>query len=387
MRTALHGFAAPRFSRVADAFADCFEKHGEVGAALCLYSGGTQVVDLWAGLADRDAGTPWREDTLGLVFSSTKGVSAICAGMLVERGVLDFDGPVASVWPEFATNGKARISLRHVLSHRAGLPAVEGKFTLERALAWQPVVEALASQAPLWEPGTAHGYHVRSYGWLLGEVVRRSTGRGISRFLADEVAAPLGLELWIGLPEELDSRVAAIIGPEPPADPAMRALLEQLTGPDTLTGRAMTGPSDLFHYDAMWNTRALRGAELPSSNGIGTARALARLYAATIGEVGGIRLLRPETVHRMTRVESDGPDRVLHVPTRFGLGFMLPPALAPSARPGAFGHPGAGGSLAMADPEAGFALGYVMNRMSLGVAGDPRANSLVEAVYASLSAS
>jgi CubicO group peptidase (beta-lactamase class C family) len=380
----IHGHCDPRFTPVRDAFAANFDHHGDVGAACSVYYEGRCAVDLWAGVADHESGRPWEEGTAAVVFSSTKGVTAACAGMLAERGLLALDAPVASVWPEFAARGKETIPLRWVLSHRAGLPVVEGDFTLEQALAWEPVVTALAGQEPLWEPGSAHGYHVRSYGWLVGEVVRRVHGASIGRLLAAEVAGPLGLELWIGLPEREEPRVARMIPPAPAADPAMRELLDRFMGPDTLSGRAMTGPSELFHYDEMWNTRALHAAELPSSNGISTARGLARLYAALIGEIDGIRLLTPETVADMCAVQSDGPDRVLHLPTRFGTGFMLPPTLTPKCGGAAFGHPGAGGSLGFADPEAGLALGYVMTQMQLGLTGDRRSHGLVAAAYESL---
>ncbi|HZR80819.1 MAG TPA: serine hydrolase domain-containing protein [Candidatus Binatia bacterium] len=382
----VHGRCDPRFERVRAAFVESFERHGEVGAACAVYCDGRSVVDLWGGLADRATGRPWAADTAAVVFSSTKGVTAIVAGMLVDGRVLDFDAPVARVWPEFAAAGKERITLRTVLSHRAGLPAVEGDFTLERALAWHPVVEALARQAPLWDPGTSHGYHARTYGWLAGEVVRRATGRTVGRFLADDIARPLGLELWVGLPEAEEGRLARIVPPSPPADPAARELMERFMGPDTLTGKVMTGPSGLFHYDEMWNTRPLHAAELPSSNGVATARALARLYAAAIGPVDGVRLLEPATLADMCRVQSDDRDRVLLLPTRFGTGFMLPPTLSIHGRDGAFGHPGAGGSLGYADPAAGLALGYVMNRMDLGLTGDPRSAGLVAAAYESLGA-
>jgi CubicO group peptidase (beta-lactamase class C family) len=379
----IQGHCEPRFAGVRDAFRANFERHGEVGAACCVYQRGVPVVDLWGGLADPVTREPWRRDTAAIVFSTTKGVTALCAAMLAERGVLDVDAPIARAWPEFAARGKEAIPARWVLSHRAGLAVVEGDLTLEEVLAWEPVVTAIARQAPVWEPGTAHGYHVRSYGWILGELVRRITGKTIGRFLAEEVSGPLGLELWIGLPEDLDHRAARIV-PPPPADAEAQALLDRFAGPDTLLGRAMSGPSNLFHYDEMWNRRALRAAEMPSSNAVATARGIARLYAAAIDSVDGVRLLRRESIERLRRVESEGPDKILLLPTRFGLGAMLPPALSPRAAAGCFGHPGAGGSLGLADPEAGIAFGYVMNQMKLGVTGDERSASLLEAVYASL---
>jgi CubicO group peptidase (beta-lactamase class C family) len=380
----VHGRVERRFAPVAEAFADNFVRHGDVGAACCVYHRGRLVVDIWGGMADREAQRSWAEDTLQLVFSTTKGVTALCAHLLVERGELDLDVPVAEYWPEFGVNGKASIPVRWVLSHRAGLAVVEGDLTLEQVLAWHPVATALAVQAPNWEPGTAHGYHVRSYGWLIGEVVRRITGRSLGRFFADEVATPLGLDFWIGLPEAEEGRVATLYPPEAPSDPRAQDLMAVLMGPGTLLGRAMTGPSGLFRYDGMWNTRAIHAAEMPSSNGIGTARALATMYASLVGEVGRLRLLRPETVEAACVVQSEGTDKVLGFPMRFGLGFLLPPILSPGAGPQSFGHPGAGGSLAFADPEQEIAVAYVMNQMQLGLTGDRRAAGLVEAVYRSL---
>lgn len=380
----IHGSCEPRFAAVRAAFAEGFTRHGEVGAACCVYHRGRPVVDLWGGIADPASGRAWQEDTAVVVFSATKGVTAICAGLLAERGALDLDAPVAEPWPEFAAEGKGALQVREMLAHRAGLPWVEGEFTLAEALDGAPVVDALARQRPAWPPGSEHGYHVRTFGWLAGEVVRRTAGRSTGRFLAEEIAAPLGLDLWIGLPEAIEPRVAAIVPPEPPADPVVREMLERLVGPGTETGRALGAPANLFRYDAMWNTRAIHAAELPSSNGIATARSLARLYAATIGDVDGIRLLPPARVADLARVVSDGRDRILLLPTRFGTGFMLAPALSVEAGPSAFGHPGAGGSLALAEPETGLALGYAMNRMIVGPVPDPRAAALLRAARASL---
>lgn len=378
------GTCEPRFAPVREAFARNFTERGDLGAAVCVVHRGRSVVDLWGGVADRETQRPWRRDTLGIVFSATKGMTAIIVHRLLERGVLALDAPVATWWPEFAAAGKASITLRHVLTHRAGLAAVRAKLTLEEVLAWHPVCAAIAAQAPDPGWGKVHGYHARTYGWILGEVVRRATGRSLGRVFADEIAAPLGLEFWIGLPAAQEPRVATLYAPPEPEDPKHRALLARFTGPDTFLGQVLSGPSNLFAYGPMWNTRSLRAAEMPSSNGIGDARALARVYAAAAGEVDGVRLLAPETIARASAVEADGPDAVIRMPTRFGLGFMLPPTLSAACRAGSFGHPGAGGSLGFADPGAEIGFGYVMNQMQMGITGDPRAAALVEAVYASL---
>ncbi len=375
----IHGSVDDGFEPVADAFRMNFAEHGDIGAAVCVYHHGRPVVDLWGGDADRTAGRTWERDTIQLVFSTTKGMAATCVHLLVERGELDLDAPVATYWPEFAASGKADIPLRWVLSHEAGLAAVTGEVTMDDVLGWDGVVEAIAAQAPVWEPGTSHGYHARSYGWILGEVVRRVTGRSLGRFFADEVAAPLGLDFHIGLPESELARVAHLYPPV--VDPEVRELMDEIIGPDTLLGQVLSGPSGLFGYDDMWNRPDVLAAEMPSSNGVGSARAVARMYAALIGEVDGVRLLDPATVERATEVRVSGPDRVIGLPMSFGLGYMTPPPAGPD---GSFGHAGAGGSLGIADPSGEWSLGYVMNQMQFGVTGDARSTGLVDAVVAAV---
>lgn len=379
---AVHGDADEGFGAVADAFARNFVEHGDVGAACSVYVDGRAVVDLWGGDADRENGRPWARDTLCLTFSTTKGVTAVVCNRLIEQGLLDPDAAVARYWPEFAANGKERIPVKWVLSHRAGLAHCEGTFTLDEVMAVEPVVTALAAQAPNWEPGTAHGYHARTYGWLAGEIVRRITGETLGGYFARELAAPLGLDYFIGLPEALEPRVARLYPPV--ADAELHVLVDRaLADADTLLGKVMSGPSGLFRYDDMWNTRALHATEMPSSNGIGDARSIARLYAACIGEIDGFRALADETVRQATVVLSEGTDVVLGFPTAFGLGFSTPVMLPPGVGPRAFGHAGAGGSLGFADPDAGIAFSYVMNQMQLGLTGDRRTETLVAAIYAS----
>ncbi len=373
---------APGFQRVADAFAANFAEAGEVGAACCAYRHGQPVVELWGGVADVRLNRPWERDTPVLVFSLTKGITAVCIHMLVERGILDLDAPVASVWPEFGAAGKEAIPLRWVLSHRAGVAGIDAQVTLHDVVGWDGVVAAVAAQAPNWEPGTAFGYHARTYGWILGEVVRRATGMSLGAFLAKEVAAPLGLDMWIGLPDSVEPRLAPIIPPDPPADPHLRDLWVDMAMSDTLFGKVMSGPSHLFAYDERWNTRPLHQAEMPSSNGVATAASVARLFAATIGEVDGVRLLGPNTVKAACVTQSEGTDFVLGLPSRYGLGFALPPWLPAPCPPTAFGHVGAGGSMTFADPESGLAFGYVMNRMKLDPdRPDTRAIRLIGALY------
>ncbi len=377
----VEGITSAQFEPVIDEFAGNFSRRGDVGAALCVYHRGEPVVDLWAGTADRATGRRWAHDTPVLVFSLTKGITAICVHMLVEAGVLDVDAPVTTYWPEFAAAGKDHIPLRWVLSQRAGVAAVDSPVTLDDIVGWDGVVAAVAAQAPNWEPGTAHGYHARTFGWMLGEVVLRVTGVTLGSFFATEVAKPLGVDFWIGLPEEIEPRLARIIPPDPPDEQQLR-LMGGLPDPASLMARVMSGPNRLFAYDERWNGRALHQAEMPSSNGVTTAAAAARVYAATIGEIDGVRLLAPATVDAARVVQSDGPDLVLGLDSKFGLGFALPPFLNEACAPTAFGHGGAGGSLAFADPESELAFAYVMNRMRRDpTKPDTRATALVAAVY------
>jgi CubicO group peptidase (beta-lactamase class C family) len=388
--TTIEGHVAGGFELVREAFEANFAQHGDVGAAVCVYRHGQPVVDLWGGSADRESGRPWERDTLQLVYSATKGATATAAHLLVQRGALELDATVASYWPEFAANGKAGITVRQLLSHRAGLVALDQPVPLEKALAWKPMVDALAAQRPLWTPGTAHGYHGRTFGWLVGEVIRRVSGRTPGRYFAEEVAGPLGVDFFIGLPEVERGRVSRMVYQQPDVDLAavpleavpeeLRPLVEAMRDPDSLSNRAfaLTDPAEID-----FNSPEVQAAEIPASNGIGTAHGLARLYAALIGEVDGVRLFTPETLAAATGEQSAGADLVMMIPSRFGSGYMLPTDATPLTGPSAFGHPGRGGSLAFADPEHGVAFGYVMNNIVEG-AEDPRAASLVEAVRKAL---
>ena len=286
---------APGFGRVRDVFGDNFESNGDVGAALCVYRDGRKVVDLWGGLADSGTGRPWARDTLQLVYSATKAATATCAHLLAQRGELDLDTPAAHYWPEFAAQGKADIPVRWLLSHRAGLPVIDHPLPLADLLAWVPMVAALAAQRPVWEPGTAHGYHGRTFGWLVGEVIRRVSGRSVGTFFAEEIAAPAGLDFWIGLPAAERGRVSRMVIDDPPgAEVAaipldqipeqFRGLVAAFTDPDSLMNRAFA----LSTPDIDFNSPEAQAAEIPSSNGICTADGLARLYAALIGEVDGV---------------------------------------------------------------------------------------------------
>lgn len=376
----IEGYADPRFEPVRAAFAKNFAERGDVGACVCVHHHGEPVVDLWAGVADPATGSPWQRDTLVTIFSMTKGVTAIAVNLLVQRGDLDPEAPVAHYWPEFAAAGKGDIAVATAMSHQAGLPLIDRPLSRAEALAWDPVVDAIAAQEPIWQPGTKHGYHMRTYGWIAGELIRRVTGRTPGTFIREEIAEPIGVDFHVGLGAEHEPRVATLI---PPGAAYIEGIAQ--LPPDLLLSSVISAPSGHFHYDEMWNTRELRAVELPSSNGVGNARAVSRLYAHLIGEgVDGVRLLDDTTISGATRARVRGTDEVIMIETAFGIGFMLPPALPTPVGPRAFGHGGAGGSTSFADPDAGIAFAYAMNKMRFDPA-DGRSEALARAVYRSLS--
>jgi CubicO group peptidase (beta-lactamase class C family) len=398
---AVGGTVEPGYEGVRDAFVTNFAEHGEVGAGFSLVVDGRTVVDLWGGVADAITGAPYTDDTLQLVFSTTKGATALCANLLAQRGELDVDAPVATYWPEFAQCGKGDIPVRWLLCHKAGLPYIDAHVELEELLAWHPAADALAAMTPLWEPGTTHGYHAVTYGWLVGEVVRRITGRSLGTFFADEVAGPLGLEFWIGLPADQQARVASLTnrglrqpGTSAAGGPAVETeepfedlveTVERLLGPDSMLVRALGGAVSMpFVVEGAFNRHDVRAAELPAANGVTNARSLARMYAATIGPLDGAStgpLLTPEQVAAASTTQTSGADACLVFETSFGLGFMTASPFSPYGSARSFGHAGAGGSVGFADPENGIGFGYVMNRMLANLSGDPRSQGLVRAAY------
>ncbi|MFK4147930.1 serine hydrolase domain-containing protein [Streptomyces sp. NPDC004065] len=385
----VHGTVAEGYEPVGEAFAANFALRGERGAAVAVYRHGHKVVELWAGPRDVDApagSAPWVRDTAQIVRSATKGVAAAVLLLLHQRGELDLDAPVGAHWPEYKAAGKERTLVRHLLAHRAGVPVLDRPLTPEQAA--DPVLgaEAVAAQAPVWEPGTDHGYHAQTYSWLTGELVRRVTGRTIGEWIAREIAGPVGAGLWVGLPAGEAGRVGRVGQvTAPPAAGGLRtrpkrAVAEAYADPGSLTRRAFAAITPLPDE----NDPAYRAAVLPASNGIATADGLARFYASLIGEVdGGTRLFTPETTELARAEHSFGPDRVLVVNTRFGLGYMLHGGAGPLLGPGSFGHPGRGGALGFADPESGIAFAYIPNAFRTSVTADPRAQALVRAVAAS----
>ena len=372
------GTCAPRFAAVREAFAANFAAGQEVGASFAATVDGELVVDLWGGHADAARTRPWVRDTIVNVFSTTKAPTALCAHMLVDRGALDLDAPVARYWPEFAAHGKAGITTRHLLSHTAGLAAIRTPLPTEALYDWDRMVAALAAEEPWWEPGSSSGYHALTYGYLVGEVVRRICGQTLGAFFRDEVARPLGLDFHIGLPREQHARVADMVPPS--AEEAAGAAID----PDSLLGKVMSNPK--FAPESA-NGEAWRLAEIPAANGHGNARSVARTLAvlACGGRRDGVTLLRRPTLERAIEEQCHGTDRVLGFPIRWGLGFMLTSDFLPlGPNPHTFGHGGWGGSLAFADLDARVSWAYVMNKMSPGTTGDTRAFGLFTALYGSL---
>jgi CubicO group peptidase (beta-lactamase class C family) len=383
------GHCDPRFEKVRRAFEASFAD--EVGAAVAVTLDGEPVVDLWGGWADEAARKPWERDTLVNVYSTTKGMTAICAHKLIEQGRLDVDEPVATYWPEFAAAGKQDLPVRYLLSHKAGLPAVARPLDADAWYDWELATAALAEQEPWWKPGEKHGYHAITFGFLVGEVVRRISGRSLGTFFREEVAEPLGLDFHIGLDAKHDARVADMI-PIPPApadapvpDGPLGQMMKDMADPTTLTGAAFSNPR--LAAGAM-NTREWRAAEIPAANGHGTARALARVYGALSrgGEIDGVRILEPATIEGAIEEQSFGPDAVLgQLPMRFGLGFMLRQDLMPlGPNPRTFGHPGAGGSVGFADPDARIGFGYTMNKMHPAMLGGAGAFLMISALFESI---
>lgn len=375
---AVQGECEARFAPVREAFEKSFAAGEEVGASFAAFLNGELVVDLWGGSADAAGKRPWERDTVANVFSTTKAMAAVVLHMLVERGQVDLDAPVAELWPEFAQAGKETLPVRHLLAHRAGLAALSTELPTEALWDWKRMTDALAAEAPGWEPGTQSGYHAMTYGYLLGEVARRATGRTLGTTFREEVAEPLGADFWIGLPESEDSRVAEMVPPS--AEELAAAGPAATPAPDSWLAKVMRSPA-LTPETA--NLVPWRRAEIPAANGHGNARSVARVMSALA--CGEAPLLGAEALARATREEWHGVDLVLGVEMRWGLGFMLASDALPLSPTGqAFGHGGWGGSLGIADPGARLSWSYVMNKMSAGTLGDPRAFRLARALYAAL---
>jgi len=379
------GTRDPRFEKVREAFVRNFTDNGDVGAAVAVTHRGRTVVDLWAGEIEGARTGTWQQDTIVNVFSTTKGMTALCAHLLIERGELDVDAPVARYWPEFAQAGKANIPVRWLLSHRAGLSAIREPLPIEALYDWPRMCDALARSEPWWEPGTESGYHSLTFGFLVGEVIRRVTGRSVGTFFRQEIAEPLGVDFFIGLPASEHHRVADLIVPPGGARPSIPAgahpSVQHMRNPRLVDGEV--------------NSARWRSAEIPAANGHGTARGLARVYGALAngGQIDDVRIVRPESIERMREPQPEGVDLFIGlamggIAFRWNLGFMpniMNVIYGPNPR--AFGHTGHGGSVAMCDPEAQLSVAYVMNRMQVATPGQPpdtRSVSLVHSAYACL---
>jgi CubicO group peptidase (beta-lactamase class C family) len=384
----IEGLCDVRFGAVRDAFSKSFARGEEVGAAVSVVVDGRNVVDLFAGHADQARTRSWTRNTLVNVYSTTKGMAALCLLQLIEQGKVDLDAPVARYWPGFEAAGKGAIPVRWLLSHRAGLPALRTLLPNEALYDWSAMTSALAAETPWWTPGERHGYHAVTFGWLVGEVVRQVTGRSVGTYFREAVAGPLGADFHIGLPEAEHGRVAEMsaMAPPPPGTEGPNLVHALVNEPEGMLARAFMNPPSMA---LGVNHAAWRSAEIPGANGHASARGIARIYGtlARGGEQEGVHVLAPETIALACEEQSFGTDDVLTLSTRIGLGFMLPQAardarFGPSER--AFGHPGAGGSLGFADPEAKVGFGYAMNKMGPSILVDVRPLALIDAVYACL---
>jgi CubicO group peptidase (beta-lactamase class C family) len=377
------GYAARGFEGVRDAFATA-QAADAGGGQLCVYRHGQKVLDLWAG-RDTVNDRPYGEDTLTIIMSCTKGATAAVVHRLAERGLLDYEAPVSDYWPAFAAGGKGDTRIWHLMSHSAGLPGVDpdSGLTAKDLMRLDRHLPALEAMTPVWTPGASCHYHPITYGSLLDAVVRRVAGKSVASLLAEEISGPLGLDFWIGLPAEQDARVAPHFQPAPGPNAEQIAALLTGFGIDTSTRLARVVLLSLQHTGELiedMNNREGRAAEVPAGNGVANAASLAKMYAAMIGEVDGIRLLSPETVDRARTLRTGSMSPAgdlgklrLGPPFRYGLGYQLSREPTEMLGEGSFGHDGAGGRIAFAHPESGTAAAYVANTMSSGFAGaDPR---------------
>ena len=367
------GFADEKFAGVREAFERNLSSGADVGACFCATIEGETVIDLWGGWADEARTRPWEKDTIVNVYSTTKTMTAFTALVLADRGLLDFDAPVARYWPEFAANGKAGVKVSHLMSHAAGLSGWKEKITTEDLFDWDKCTALLAAQAPYWEPGTASGYHALTQGYLVGEVVRRITGKSLGAVFREEIAQPLGADFHIGLAASEDTRVADLIPPPPGAalgdgeQSELSSNMSRNPGADVSATR----------------TRGWRGAEIPAANGHGNARSIAQIHMALAngGVANGVRILSEAGCRKTLEQQIEGTDLIFEQPARFGMGFGLPSATVPLPNPNSMFWGGYGGSLAVIDMDARTSFGYAMNKMAGTTTGDMRAMGLLMGVW------
>jgi CubicO group peptidase (beta-lactamase class C family) len=377
----IDGFCDDRFQAVRQVLSTNLDSGADLGASVAISLDGELVVDMWGGWADQARTQPWQRDTITNVWSTTKTMAALCALMLADRGEIDFDAPVAKYWPEFAAEGKEGVCVRHLMSHTAGLPGWTAPMAPEDLYDWEKATSALAAQAPWWEPGTKSGYHALTQGYLVGEVCRRVTGQSLGTFFAQEVAGPLKADFHIGLPAEHDRRVSPVV---PPVTPLVAP---EGLAPDSIAVRALSNP--LVGAEQSWE-EGWRRAEIPAANGHGNARSVAMIQGAVAcsGEVGGVRLLSPEGVNAIFRVQARGVDLVLGAPLCLGIGYGLNSdemPISPNPRTCFWG--GWGGSVVLVDVDARMVVAYMMNKMGEGTLGDDRGIGVILNAYAGLAGS
>ena len=392
MHGRVSGYCDAKFQAIADSFVTNFNERGEVGASVCVRTEGEAVVDLWGGRFAADSDKAWDKDTVSIIFSCTKAATALCAHLLIDRGELDLNAPVTRYWPEFGTNGKEDVTVLMMLNHSAGLPAFREPIKEGGYYDWDYMIKRLEEEEPFWQPGTRNGYHMISFGWTVGELVRRVSGRSLGTFFREEIGEPLGLELWIGLPEEMEDRVSPMIPFVPDGTTPLSDFINALLS-DPSSISALSWLNSGGHEV---DSRQAHAAEIGGGGGISNARSLSRMFVplANQGRYASQQVISAEAIARMSQISmATQMDATLLIPTRFALGFMKSmdnrsgkPGNTDSAILGdaAFGHVGAGGSIGFADPDEKLAFAYTMNRMGQGILLNERGQSLVDSTYRSL---
>ena len=370
----IHGECDPQFSKVKETFEKLYQEDREIGSCFAVYKDGNPLVELWGGFQDKDKTKPWQKDNLVTVYSTTKGVAAFCIALAMEKGLLKYEEKVSTYWPEFASNGKEDITVGMLMSHQAGICSPETR-NVDDYYNQNLMAEKLAGMTPIWEPGTASGYHSMTFGWLTSELILRVTGKSLGTFFREEVGDQHEIDFFIGLPESEDHRVAELVPFEIVRNENSEQQKIELTEAQK-SQRNSAGTLDIQ------NTKAWRQAEIPSANGQGNARGLAKFYSLIVPEDNSLKLLKDDTVNQMTTMQSEGRDLVLAVQVRWGVGFILNKhKVIYGPVESAFGHSGYGGSCAFGDPENKIGISYVMNRMLDNFNADGRSIELINATY------
>ncbi|MBY8985357.1 MAG: beta-lactamase family protein [Candidatus Lokiarchaeota archaeon] len=391
----INGFCESRFDIAKEAFMNNFEQFGEIGASFAVTLNGKTVVDIWAGYTDAAKTSFWERDTIVNVFSTTKIMTSICVLMLADKNLLDLDSPVCKYWPEFGTNGKEKITVRHVLSHTAGVPSCEEAFPQEDLVDWEKMVKLMEKQKTWWEPGTNAGYHAITFGFILGEIVRRITGKTLGTYFKENIAQPLDADFYIGIPKECEERIVDLIPPEAPFIGDILdhdSIIYKILG---IPGGWNLGGEITKEHIKFCNSLGFRKAEIPASNGSSNARAVARIASAIScgGEVDNINILSQNMIDEALKEQFNGPGLLFIDGIRYGTGFGLPSKWKPIQNPNTLYWGGWGGSVCIMDLNAKLSIAYVMNKMRIQTpeetrknkyASDSRANLLVSSVYEAL---